>query len=103
MQGTVTLSWTNPTVGARNLPQKSTAVYYRAKADVGKPDLPWTLQDVIPAAQSQLVFSSVAPGTYQYRVFAVDTADQPGVEAFAEATMTADQLGAVQNLTATAA
>jgi hypothetical protein len=68
---TRTISWALPTVSAKQRPIDHTVVEYRAKPNAG--ELQWTVQDQVAAnGEQKLEIADPAPGTFQYRLTAVD-------------------------------
>lgn len=101
MANEVTLTWQLPAVTSRQRPIKQVEISYRVKAS---PALPWTIQDVVaPSSEQKLVFSDVAPGSYEYRAVIVDTGDARGADVFASAEVGFDPPGIVVNFGAVAA
>ncbi len=66
-----TITWQLPSVGATQRPIDHVVVEFRIKPSAGSP--PWSLQDQVDAkAEQKLVIPDPAPGTFQYRLTAVD-------------------------------
>ncbi len=93
-----TISWTLPTVSARQRPIKETEVSYRVKAT---PALPWTLQDKVAAsaAAQRLIINDPAPGTFEYQLVAVDVDGAKGVATVVEKAKAYDPPGAHTGVT----
>jgi len=93
-----TITWQLPPVSSRQRPLSRTVVEYRVKSDTAP--LPWTVQDEVAASGEQkLVINDPAPGTFEYRLTAVDIDGKQGPATIAEKSSDYDVPGAIAAVT----
>ena len=99
MASTRTISWTLPTVGARQRPLSTTKIEFRAKVTSGTPN-PWSLQDTVAAsaAQQQLVIQNPPVGTFEYQLTWTDIDGRSSDPLLAEKTGAFDKPGQGTNV-----
>ena len=65
-------------------------------------DLPWTVQDTVPAdATQELLFEDAPAGTMYYRATVIDNTGQEGTPAETQTAVAGEPPGMVTNFTAT--
>lgn len=91
-----TITWVLPPVSARQRPIARTRVEFRVKSLA---DLPWTLQDEVAAGGEQkLVINDPAPGTFEYRLVAIDVDGKQGPPVIQEKSSDYDPPGSVSGV-----
>ena len=91
-----TITWTLPTVSARQRPIARTRLEFRVKSLV---DLPWTLQDEVAAGGEQkLVINDPAPGAFEYRFIVIDVDGKQGLPVIQEKATDFDPPGSVSGV-----
>lgn len=92
----VRLTWELPNVGSRQRPIQSTKISFRVDAS-----LPWTVQEMVLAPETELLFQDVPSGTIFYQAIAVDDLGQESTPVETSVDIAFDPPGAVANFQAT--